>query len=72
MPIMFPGHITHSQITIADAEPVSAGFFHIKDKEIVIQDGTSESLKLGPNKEQDKLLLEFAFKSMPMSFYLDF
>lgn len=72
MPVIFPPHVTHAQIKIVDAKPISAGFFR-RGKHLGLCEtyGESESLKLTSNKE-DGRLLDAIFCDAPTSFYLDF
>ena len=70
MPIIFPDHVTHSQVKVTDAIPVSAGFFRVDSFGKVEIYGTSESLKLGPLKEDDKLIFR-VLNNFPISSYLD-
>lgn len=49
MPVVFPDHVTHSQISIEGTRPVSAGFCLVGTEELVtIGTGKSDSLNLAP------------------------
>ena len=60
MPVVVPEHVTHSQIKILEAKPVSAGFFKVDTSLNVTVYGKSESLNLEPHA-RDKKLLENVF-----------
>ena len=57
MPVIFPDHITHSQIKIEDAIPISAGFVAIDLNGFTNVYGESDSLNLIPH-EEDRFLLD--------------
>lgn len=59
MPVIVPAHVTHSQIKLTDAKPVSAGFFKMSPMGNITIFGKSESLKLEPHA-RDKKLIELA------------
>ena len=71
MPVIHPDHVTHSQISIADAKPVSAGFLEVgvlgQVKKVY---GRSESLNLEPHPG-DKGLLEAALMDCGTSSFID-
>lgn len=50
MPVIIPEHVTHSQIKIVGAKPISAGFFE-NESGIVNTFGKSESLNLKSKPE---------------------
>lgn len=54
--VIFADHTSHSQIICEEAKPVSAGFFYIKEDEVITY-GKSESLNLTP-KSSDSGLIE--------------
>lgn len=58
LPVLFPDHITHSEVTIVGAVPVSAGFCHFLNGGVIIVDHSrsSESLGLKPNNRDAPLL----------------
>lgn len=57
MPVIFPDHITHNQVRIEGAEPVSAGYCGFEvDGEVVVSSSPSTSLNLSPKKEDAELL----------------
>ena len=58
MPVLFPDHVTHSQIAIDGAKPVSAGFVLIGGDNIVtVFPDKSESLNMGPIQGDRELIL---------------
>ena len=58
MPIIFPDHVTHSQVKVDGAVPDSAGFMRIGfESKIVTVYGRSESLNIG-RKDHDQQLLQ--------------
>lgn len=58
MPVVFPDHVTHSQIKIEGASPVSAGFCLVGTEEIVtIGTGKSDSLNLTPMAGDRELII---------------
>lgn len=69
IPVIVPEHCTHADVKIEGFEPVSAGFFSIEDFskqfingrnivtfEVYVGTHGSESLDLGPNLSDKKLL----------------
>lgn len=58
IPVIVPDHCAHSQVKIADAEAVSAGFFHIADNGNVVVDfeRRSTSTDLAPDALDGVLL----------------
>lgn len=68
MPVIVPDHITHSQVKIEGATPVSAGFLAIKNGKVTEVYGKSESMKLSP-MTRDKDLLEKALKDMGTMYF---
>ena len=72
MPIIFPEHVTHSQIKIEEAEPISAGFVTFSSLGLPKVDMTkgSDSLKLMPH-ERDEDLLENAMLGMGTNAFMD-
>lgn len=68
MPVIIPPHVTHSQVNIIDAIPISAGFFRI-EKGLLVTYGKSESLELKP-LECDTRLLNCVLGAAPTSSYL--
>lgn len=70
MPVIIPEHVTHSQIKIEDAKPISAGFFHFKSGLLVVSGIGSESLKLKPHA-RDKSLLESVFAESGTNSFID-
>lgn len=58
MPVIFPDHVTHSQIKIEGASPVSAGFCFVGTEELVtIGTDRSESLNLMPMAGDRELIM---------------
>nr|DAV64459.1 MAG TPA: hypothetical protein [Caudoviricetes sp.] len=58
MPVVFPDHITHSQIKIEGSRPVSAGFCQVGTEEIVtIEPHKSDSLNLAPMPGDRELIV---------------
>lgn len=55
MPVIIPEHVTHSQIKVTGAKPVSAGFFSSGGGTVTVY-GRSESLKLEPGERDPELL----------------
>lgn len=69
MPVIIPDHITHSQIVIKEAEPISAGFFR-QERGMVKVYGKSESLALEPGRD-DARIIDNALSDAPTSAFLD-
>lgn len=58
MPVLFPDHVTHCQMEIEGAKPVSAGFVLIGGDNIVtVSPQKSESLNMGPVEGDRELIL---------------
>lgn len=72
MPVMFPEHVAHAQITIEGAVPISAGFFNVDSTGVKILDQRSISLDLSPDMERDEGILTAAIVNAPTSLFLDF
>lgn len=70
MPVIIPEHVTHSQIKIVGAKPISAGFFE-NERGIVNTFGKSESLNLKP-KPEDARLIENTLYNAPTSSFFEF
>jgi hypothetical protein len=70
MPIMCPDHVTHSQVKIEDAEPISAGFFEMGMIGPTKVYGHSESLDLKPHP-RDLDLLQRSFLEMGTAYFID-
>ncbi len=72
MPIIFPEHVTHSQVKIRGSEIVSAGFFTMNSIGTVdeVLDDKSTSLKIGP-KDGDKKILDRMLLGMGTSSFLE-
>lgn len=68
MPVIIPEHVTHSSVTIKDAEPVSAGFFTL-DNGIKVT-GRSQSLNLEPMPALDQCLLTATLANAGMYAFL--
>ncbi|MEE6129098.1 hypothetical protein V2E39_16985 [Chryseobacterium arthrosphaerae] len=72
LPVIFPDHITHSEVKIGDSEVFSAGFLNIKTAGFVeILPEKSESLNIGP-KEIDQSILIRAVNNFGTAYFLDF
>lgn len=56
MPVIIPQHVTHKQVEIDGAHPISAGFFRFKKNGTITTYGESESLNLKPNLRDRELL----------------
>ena len=71
LPVIVPEHVTHSEISIEGATPVSAGFCHT-DRLVIptVSEEGSESLNLNP-ASNDTLLLTAALCNGTISFFLD-
>jgi len=70
MPIMFPDHITHSQVKIKSAIPISAGFYKFNRLYDISVYGQSESLNL-TSRSTDAEYIRRALVDMGTSFFLD-
>jgi len=70
LPVIIPEHVTHSQIKIVGAKPISAGFFE-NESGIVNTFGKSESLNL-KSKPEDARIIESTLYNAPTSSFLDF
>lgn len=72
LPVMFPDHVTHSQVKVLGARPVSAGFYKVGPLGglNVNTFGKSESLGLEP-KERDGDLIYMSLENYPTSSFLD-
>jgi hypothetical protein len=70
IPIIFDEHITHSQIKIEGAKPVSAGFVYRGLGSIRVSDRKSESLNLGPHTA-DLRFLERAQLELGTNAFID-
>ena len=72
MPVIFPDHITHSQVKIEDSEVYSAGFLKISTTGFVeVLPERSESLNIGP-KEMDQSILIRAVHNFGTAYFLNF
>lgn len=60
-PILFGDHTTHSQISIAGAEPISAGFVRFDSCGLPHCTGKSDSLKLESRGEVDENIIHRAY-----------
>jgi len=67
MPILFLGHVTHSQVKIEGATPISAGFYNTKAEKAF---GKSESLKLESVPERDSKLCWRALDGYGTAYFL--
>jgi hypothetical protein len=63
MPVIFPDVVTHSSIKIEDAAPISTGFAAIINNRVQLLPGASESLKLGPDAD-DQFYLQCVVDNM--------
>lgn len=70
MPVVFPDHITHSQIKIENAKPISAGFLNFESG-LPIAYGESESLNLR-SSPMDSMVLTRLILNMGTAYFLDF
>ncbi len=70
MPIMFPDHITHSQVKIEGCEAVSAGYYHLNSIGSVVIYGDSKSLNL-LSRSNDKIYLEYALLGMGTNAFIE-
>lgn len=68
-PVIFGEHTTHSEVTINDASPISAGFFYLDAKKGLCVYGESDSLNLKPRKE-DPGLLKLVLVNAGTSFFI--
>jgi hypothetical protein len=68
MPIIFPNHVTHSQVKIVGAVAISAGFFY-KTSSGICTSGVSESLGLAPHS-RDARLIDLALLNAGTSSFL--
>ena len=67
MPVIFPDHITHSQMLMQSAVPISAGFINMQTFDAY---SNSESLKLKPHP-LDTQILQMALSQYPVSCFMD-
>lgn len=73
MPVIFPEHVTHSQIKLKGAKPISAGFFKLRGLTgIPVLYGESVSLKLKPHPNDADLLQMVMSDHDRTSDFLDF
>ena len=70
-PVIFPDHINHSEIKLDKAIPISAGFLTINEFGMVEVYGQSESLKLKPKEDDDKIL-QNVLRNYSTHFYIDY
>lgn len=71
LPVIIPEHVTHSEVRIEGAIPVSAGFCHTDEFVIpVVGKEGSDSLNLNP-APGDTSLLTAVLCNGTMSFFLD-
>ncbi len=72
MPVIIPDCVTHSQIKIEDAEPISAGFFRIGQLgQPIVSEKGSDSLNLLPDKERDEKLLRATIDDYGTNSFID-
>lgn len=57
MPVIFPDHVTHADVKINNAKPVSAGFALLGTEEVVTVTGDSESLGIAAANGDRELLI---------------
>lgn len=57
MPVIFPDHVTHAEVKIGGAKPISAGFALIGTEEIVTVTGDSESLGIASANGDRELII---------------
>ena len=69
MPVIFPDHISHSQVKLEDCELVSGGFYDDRTGSVY---GRAESVGLKPNKERDGVLIRSALLNSGTSSFLDY
>jgi hypothetical protein len=70
MPVIFPEHVSHSQLLLEESEPVSAGFVEFEGTKVVSVYGTAGSMKdLAPHS-RDKYLLEQTMKEATLCAFL--
>lgn len=71
-PIIFPDHIAHAEITLSkESIPISAGFLTINEFGMVEVYGQSESLRLKPKEDDDKIL-QNVLRNYSTHFYIDY
>jgi len=69
MPVIIPNHVTHSQVSVEDATPISAGFYTANGYGEIKLHGKSDSLKLKPHPRDSKLI-GGALADMGTSYFL--
>lgn len=69
LPVVFPDHITHSDIKIENAKPVSAGFVDVSYGGFCTVYGKSTSLKLD-SRPVDSSILEDWYRNSGMYAFL--
>jgi hypothetical protein len=69
MPVIFPEHVTHSQVRIVGAKAVSAGFVAVRNGQCIAY-GASESLNLEADVVRDSSLLKHVILNSTPSFFL--
>lgn len=68
-PVIFGEHTTHSDASIVNAKPISAGFFYIKGSGFTVT-GESESLGL-KSRPEDAELLKLVLMNAGTMFFID-
>lgn len=57
-PVLFPEHVTHSDIKIIGTKPISAGFCILGGEDIIsILPEISDSLQIGPGENDKRLII---------------
>lgn len=69
-PIVFGEHTSHSQISVAGAEPISAGFVHFNSLGDPYCTGKSDSLKLESNPERDTDIIRHMMEEFGTMFFI--
>jgi hypothetical protein len=69
-PVLFPDHVCHDSVQMADATVVSAGFFYLGQGGVQIPETKSESLGIGPEIDRDSDLIVASLANMGMYAFL--
>lgn len=69
-PVLFGDHTTHSQVTVAGATPVAAGFVRFDTCGLPHCSGESDALKLKCRGEVDEDIIHRAYSNCPTYLFI--
>lgn len=69
LPILFPEHVTHKQVSVEGAIAISAGFYNTSS---MVAYGKSESLNLESVPDRDSKLLNRSLMGMGTTYFMKY